>query len=137
MGGARLNGFPSFVERTDQNLNRLRVKNPICPKRADEFKHRGAPTAGFIAPSIIPHRPKGPKVKTVCRSWRVCWRDLKGRGYCGGRVGLICAHCFVNADATGAEDHYVHQSARYRDVLVEIEHVGRVSDPQVNAKGSV
>ncbi len=42
MGGARLNGFPSFVERTDQNLNRLRVKNPICPERADEPKHRGA-----------------------------------------------------------------------------------------------
>ena len=31
MGGARLNGFPSFVERTDQNLNRLRVKTLSAP----------------------------------------------------------------------------------------------------------
>ena len=120
-----MNGFPSFIERTDQNLNCLRVKNPIRPERGDKFKHRGAaPAAGLIAPNITPHRPESPKAKTVCRNWRVCWRDLKGRGYCGGRVGLICAHCFVNANATRAEDHYVHQPARYRDVLVEIEHVG-------------
>ena len=38
---ARLISFPSVLERIDQNLDRLRVKNPVCPERADEFKHRG------------------------------------------------------------------------------------------------
>ena len=37
---ARLNGLPSFVECGDQNLDRLRVKSPVCSELTDELKHR-------------------------------------------------------------------------------------------------
>ena len=39
---ACLNGLPSIVECTNQDLNRLGVKIPICPERADEPEHRSA-----------------------------------------------------------------------------------------------
>jgi hypothetical protein len=39
---ACLNDLPSIVECTDQDLNRLRVKIPIRPERADEFEHCSA-----------------------------------------------------------------------------------------------
>ena len=69
MGTARLNGFPSFVECIDQNLNRLRVKNPICPERADELKHR-RPSPGPIALGIMTLCPGTPKAETLRESGR-------------------------------------------------------------------
>ncbi len=53
--------FPSFVECVDQNLYRLRVKNPICPERADEFEHSGAPAVGPKIHGIMTPMPTGPQ----------------------------------------------------------------------------
>jgi hypothetical protein len=61
-GVARWNCFPSFLQCGDQNFDRLRVKGPVSPERADELKHRGAPILKAYSPYIItlgPRRSKG------------------------------------------------------------------------------